>query len=69
VDLILETLASRSFPRHNWIFVITGNPTSDPFGPLEEIDTLVEPLKVVSLYLPQLNQFIEEVFGCSTISR
>jgi len=62
IDVIVETLGLRSVPRHNWLFVITGNQPRDPFGPIEEIDDVIENLRTVSLYLPQLSSFIKEIF-------
>jgi len=62
IDVILETLGLRPFPRHNWLFVITGDQPRDPFGPIEEIDSVVENLRTVSFHLPRLSLFINEVF-------
>jgi len=62
IDMILETLSLRPFPRHNWLFVITGDQPRDPFGPIEEIDRVVESLVTVSVHLSQLSSFINEIF-------
>ena len=62
IDIILETLTLRSFPRHNWIFIITGNRPRDAFNPIEEMDTVVENLRTVNLHLPKLSSFIDEIF-------
>jgi len=62
IDVILETLGLRSSPRHNWLFVITGDQPRDPFGPIEKIDGVIENLRTVSLHLPQLSLFINEIF-------
>jgi hypothetical protein len=62
IDVILETLGLRSFPRDNWIFIITGDQPHDPLGPIEEIDGIVENLRTVSLHLPRLSYFIKEIF-------
>jgi len=62
IDIILETLGLRPFPRHNWLFVITGDQPRDPFDPIERIDSVVENLRTVSLHLPQLSSFINEIF-------
>lgn len=62
VDNILEILVSKPFRQHNWIFIITGDQPSDPFGFIEKIDTVVKNLTTVSLYLPQLSSFINEIF-------
>jgi len=62
IDEILETLASKPFTRHNWIFIITGNKPDDPFGFIEEMDSVVEDLRTVSLCLPQISIFINDIF-------
>ena len=62
IDEILETLASKPFTRHNWIFIITGNKPNDPFGCIEEMDRVVEDLRTVSLCLPQISLFINDIF-------
>lgn len=62
IDVILETLNLKPFPRHNWLFIITGNQPCDPFAPIEEIDNVVENLRTVSLHLPRLSLFINEIF-------
>jgi len=62
IDVILETLSLRPFPRHNWLFVITSDQPRDPFGPIEKMDNVVENLRAVNLYLPQLSSFINEIF-------
>lgn len=66
IDMIYENLVlENNFPRHNWIFIITGNQKIDPFRPLEEINGVVENLKAVHLYLPELSIFIDEIFNIS----
>jgi len=67
IDEILETLASKPFPRHNWIFIITGNKPIDPFGSIEEMDTVVDNLRTVSLCLPQISLFVDDVFKIFSI--
>jgi hypothetical protein len=67
IDEILETLASKPFPRHNWIFIITGNKPIDPFGSIEEMDTVVDNLRTVSLCLPQISLFVNDVFKIFSI--
>lgn len=67
IDEILETLALKPFPRHNWIFIITGNKPGDPFGAIEEMDTVVDNLRTVSLCLPQISLFVNEVFKIFSI--
>ena len=67
IDEILETLASKPFTRHNWIFIITGNKPDDPFGFIEEMDSVVEDLRTVSLYLPQISLFVNDVFKIFSI--
>ena len=67
IDGILETLASKPFPRHNWIFIITGNKPIDPFGSIEEMDTVVDNLRTVSLCLPQISLFVDDVFKIFSI--
>ncbi len=62
IDMIIETLALKPFPRHNWLFVITGDKPRDPFSPIEKIDGVVENLRTVSLHLPQLSLFVKEIF-------
>jgi len=62
IDVILETLGLRPFPRHNWLFIITGDRPRDPFGPIEEIDSVVENLRTVSLHLPRLSLFVNEIY-------
>lgn len=62
IDVILEILSLKPFPRHNWLFVITGNQPRDPFGPIEEIDSVVENLRTVSFHLPRLSLFVNEIF-------
>ena len=62
IDIILETLTLRSFPRHNWIFIITGNRPRNAFRPIEEMGTVVENLRTVNLHLPKLSSFIDEIF-------
>lgn len=62
IDVILETLPLRPFPRHNWIFIITGNRPRNAFRHIEEMDGVVENLKTVNLHLPGLSSFINEIF-------
>ncbi|MCZ3365675.1 MULTISPECIES: Hachiman antiphage defense system protein HamA [Methanobacterium] len=59
---LMGTLGKHSFPRHNWIFIITDNKPRDPFKPISERSEIVENLSVISIHLPDLNKFIDEIF-------
>ena len=63
VDAILETLASKDFPRHNWIFLITGNKPRKPFHAIQESESVVEDLHCVNLHLRGLSSFVSELFN------
>jgi hypothetical protein len=62
VDKVLETLSVRSFPRHNWIFLVTGNAPTDPFSVVEAADDVIENLTCVNICLSDLEALIQEVF-------
>jgi len=61
VDQVLETLGTRSFPRDNWIFIITGNRPEDPFSVLQK-EEVVENLFCVNLYLEDLAALVQDLF-------
>jgi hypothetical protein len=48
IDAILERLSSESFPRENWIFIVTGNRPRDPFSDIEALKDVVEHLSCVN---------------------
>jgi hypothetical protein len=62
VDKVLETLSVRSFPRDNWIFLVTGNAPTDPFSVVEAADDVIENLTCVNLCLGDLEVLIQDVF-------
>lgn len=62
IDMVLEDMVSRYFPCHNWLFIITGNRARNPFGPIEEKDSVVKNLKTVNLCLPRLSSLINDIF-------
>ena len=69
IDRILETLSLRSFPRHNWIFIITGDKPSEPCSPIEEIGGVVENLTIVTLHLSGFSPLISKIFENPGIRR
>jgi hypothetical protein len=69
IDIILETLALRPIPRHNWLFIITGDKPPELLTSIEEMQSLVENLKVVTLHLPRLSLFVNEIFENPGIRR
>jgi hypothetical protein len=69
IDMILETLSLWPFPRHNWLFFITGDKPSKPCNPIEEMESVVENLKIVTLHLPGFSLFISEIFENPSIRR
>jgi hypothetical protein len=69
IDIILETLALRPVARHNWLFIITGDKPHEPLKPIEEMHNTVENLKIVTLHLPRLTLFINEIFDNPGIRR
>lgn len=69
IDMILETLSLGPFPRHNWLFIITGDKPREPYSPIEEMESVVENLKIVTLHLPGFSLFINEIFENPRIRR
>jgi len=63
---IVEKIGLKDFPTENWIFIITGNKPRDPFKCISELSIDLENLNVVSLYLPNLPNFIDEIFDLAT---
>jgi hypothetical protein len=62
VERIIERLATRPFPRDNWIFVITGSLPHDPFSAVEGGSKVVESLSCVDIHLSDLTSFVNDVF-------
>ena len=62
VDVLMETLAEGSFPRSNWIFVITENQPADAFEAITEQSSVVENLTCVHLQLDGLGDLIDTLF-------
>jgi hypothetical protein len=62
VDKVLETLSVRSFPRENWIFLVTGNDPANPFSVVQAADEVIENLTCVNLCLADLEALVQEVF-------
>jgi len=61
VDNIIGKLGSGEFPRENWIFIVSGTKSNNPFGILKNMST-IENLHVFNLYLENLIEFTEEVY-------
>lgn len=59
---IVGKLGLKNFPTENWIFIITGNDPGAPFKPVHELPLIVNDLNVVSLYLSDIHDFIDEIF-------
>jgi len=55
-------LALRDFPRHNWIFILTGNLHKDPFATLNRLKSVIPDLTVVNIYLPEIEDFMNEIY-------
>jgi len=59
---ILKQIGLKDFPTKNWIFIITGNKPRNPFKRISDMTQIVENLSVASIYLPNLPDFIDEIF-------
>ena len=55
-------LGLKDFPRHNWIFILTGDLHKDPFATLENVTDVIDNLTVVNIYLPHINEFMDEIY-------
>ena len=62
IDVILETLGTRPVPRDNWIFLITASQPQDPFVHVEGDADVLPNLTCVDLVLPELADFVEDLF-------
>lgn len=62
MDRILQRLAAKTIEQENWIFVITDNAPADPFGNIEALQAVVPNLHCVNLRLPDLSQFVTDLF-------
>ena len=62
VDVLMETLAEGSFPRTNWIFVITENKPKNAFEAIAEESAVVESLTCVHVQLDRLGELIDTLF-------
>ena len=62
----IESLIANPFQdtitRENWIFLITENNPKDAFKPVEDLNEVVDELKVVHLRLKNLADFINKIF-------
>ncbi len=63
IDRISRLLATKDFPTDNWIFLITGNNPRNPFGEIEKLEDIIEPLICVDLHLPNLTVFVNDLFN------
>lgn len=63
---ILNIIGLNDFPTENWIFIITGNEPIDPFRRIFEMQDVAKNLSVISLHLPDLPDFIDEIFDLAT---
>ncbi len=59
---IIALLSSRPFACKNWIFIISGNEPSNPFNALEQESQIVKDLSCVDIFLPDLQQLVNEIF-------
>lgn len=55
-------LGLKDFPRHNWIFILTGDLHHDPFATLERLEDGIDDLTVVNIHLPMISDFVNEIF-------
>ncbi len=62
IEGIIASLASQSFPRKNWIFIICGSESQTPFDAIEEKGQIVKNLSCVDVYLPNLQDLVKEIF-------
>jgi len=62
IEGLIGKLGKEKFPRDNWIFFITGNRPRDPFEKIKNEHEVVENLTIVNLHLPELSNFINELF-------
>jgi hypothetical protein len=59
---LMANLGFKDFPRHNWIFIITGDKPKDPFKPINDLEDIVNNLYTVSIFVNDLSALIEEVY-------
>ena len=68
VERIIARLAFETFPRTNWIFIICAAESQVPFDTIEEKSDVVKNLSCVDVYLPELQDLVNEIFN-SPLSR
>jgi len=62
VQEIMARLASKPFPRRNWIFIICGHEPQTPFDAIEIKRQIVKNLSCVDVYLQDLQDLVREIF-------
>jgi hypothetical protein len=62
VEEIIEQLTTASFPKSNWIFVITNDSRPECFQKLREVKSLLPELNCVRLHVPELKTFVDDLF-------
>jgi hypothetical protein len=68
IEDIIASLPSKAFPLKNWIFIVSGDEHQNPFEVVEKQSTVVKNLSCVDIYLPDLQEFVKEIFD-SPLSR
>lgn len=59
---LLANLGFKDIPKHNWIFIITGNKPRDPFKPIGDMTLVASNLNMVSIFVRDIKNFIEEIY-------
>jgi len=62
VEEIIAALTLKAFPCKNWIFLVTGSESENPFDWLKSADDVVQNLSCVDIFLPDLQSLVNEVF-------